>query len=118
MDSVDAVCTLDGGLLDDPAYKSLQEKNTKLALLKDLLENDLEDEPVVVYSPFATSITHLFHALKAYSPVVITGAVSTVERDAARHAFQDGKTQLILITDAGGNIAPFEHFILRIDYAS
>jgi superfamily II DNA or RNA helicase len=85
-----------------PEYKAIQDHNSKLSLLMDLLENDLEDDPVIIYSPFATSIVHLKRALSKYNPVHITGAVPIPERDIARHAFQDGKTNIILVTDAGG----------------
>jgi SNF2 family DNA or RNA helicase len=83
-------------------HTALQEKNSKLVMLKDLLSTELEDDPVIVYSPFSTSIWHLATALSDYKPAIITGSIKQADRNQARNDFQDGKTNLILITDAGG----------------
>jgi superfamily II DNA/RNA helicase len=83
-------------------YKTTKEKNSKLAMLKDLLDNELEDDPVIIYSPFATSIWHLATALANWNPVVITGSVKQIDRDRVRLDFQEGRSNLMLMTDAGG----------------
>jgi superfamily II DNA or RNA helicase len=83
-------------------HKAVQERNTKLAMLKDLLDNELEDDPVIVYSPFSTSIWNLNAALAGMNPVVITGSVKQADRDRARLDFQEGRSNLMLMTDAGG----------------
>jgi superfamily II DNA/RNA helicase len=57
---------------------------------------------------------HLSLALKSRNPVIITGAVSQRDRDQARKDFQDGKTNVMLITDAGGealNLQRAKHVI-------
>ena len=95
-------------------YKAVQEKNSKLAMLKDLLSTELEDDPVIIYSPFATSIWHLASALSDQNPVVITGSVKQTDRDQARLDFQEGRSNLILMTDAGGealNLQRAKHVI-------
>jgi superfamily II DNA or RNA helicase len=95
-------------------YKAVQEKNTKLAMLKDLLSNELEDDPVIIYSPFSTSIWHLKSALADQNPVVITGSVKQADRDQARLDFQEGRSNLMLMTDAGGealNLQRAKHVI-------
>jgi SNF2 family DNA or RNA helicase len=83
-------------------HKAVQEKNSKLAMLKDLLDNELEDDPVIIYSPFSTSVWHLKMALAGMNPVVITGSVKQADRDQARLNFQEGRSNLMLVTDAGG----------------
>jgi superfamily II DNA or RNA helicase len=83
-------------------YNAAQDKNSKLNMLKDLLSTELEDTPVIIYSPFATSIWHLKSALAKYNPVVITGSVKQADRDQARLDFQEGRSNVILLTDAGG----------------
>jgi superfamily II DNA or RNA helicase len=83
-------------------YKAAQEKNSKLSMLKDLLDNELEDDSAIIYSPFATSIWHLATALTDRNPAVITGSVKQADRDKARLDFQEGRSNLMLMTDAGG----------------
>jgi superfamily II DNA or RNA helicase len=95
-------------------YKAAQEKNSKLAMLKELLGDELEDDPVIVYSPFATSIWHLHTALADRNPVVITGSVRQADRDQVRLDFQEGRSNLMLMTDAGGealNLQRAKHVI-------
>ena len=95
-------------------HKAVQEKNSKLAMLKDLLDSELEDDPVIIYSPFATSIWHLYEALLPQKPVVITGSVKQSDRNQARLDFQEGKSNLMLMTDAGGealNLQRAKHVI-------
>jgi superfamily II DNA or RNA helicase len=83
-------------------YQAVQDKNSKLAMLKDLLDNELEDDPVIIYSPFATSIRYLEMAFLHRKPRIITGSVKQKDRDQARLDFQEGRSNLMLITDAGG----------------
>lgn len=95
-------------------YKAIQEKNSKLSMLKDLLSTELEDDPVIIYSPFSTSIWHLKLAIENKNPVVITGATKQADRDKARLDFQEGRSNLMLITDAGGealNLQRAKHVI-------
>jgi superfamily II DNA or RNA helicase len=104
----------DPSMFNRPEYRETQSKNTKLAMLLELLDTELEDEPVIVYSPFSTSITHLSRALQDRNPLMITGAVSKDGRDKARLDFQAGKSNLIMITDAGGealNLQRAKHVI-------
>jgi SNF2 family DNA or RNA helicase len=101
--------------LEHPDYDKIQKANSKLSLLKDILENDLENEPVIIYSPFSTTVNHLAHALSSYNPVFITGDTSVSQREEFRHRFQEGKTNIILLTDAGGealNLQRASHVIL------
>lgn len=96
-------------------YEVAQKENSKLSLLIDILDNELEDDPVIIYSPFRTTIIHLEKALSPYKPVVIHGRTSDKDRDTARREFQDGKTNIILITDAGGeaiNLQRAGHLIM------
>ncbi len=83
-------------------YDKIIKESSKLTLLKDLLENELEDEPVIIYSSFATTIESLYKHLAKYKPVMIHGQTQRPGRELARAKFQEGKTNLILITDAGG----------------
>jgi SNF2 family DNA or RNA helicase len=83
-------------------YDKIIKESSKLILLKDLLENELEDEPVIIYSSFASTITSLHTHLSKYKPVMIHGQTQGPSRDLARAKFQEGKTNIILITDAGG----------------
>ena len=88
--------------LDSAESVAIIKESSKLNLLKDLLENELEDEPVIIYSSFASTITSLHKHLDKYKPVMIHGQTQGPARDLARAKFQEGKTDIILITDAGG----------------
>lgn len=76
--------------------------NAKLDLLLELLGNELNGEPVILYSPLISTIDCYDGALQEYSPVRITGRESDSEREEARVSFQDGKTNVIMLTNAGG----------------
>lgn len=105
------------GMLDPtqhPDYSRLQKANTKLALLRDLLEMELEGEPVVIYSHLESSISQLYAALADYKPVRITGKESDEQRAEARQKFMSGKSNMMMITDAGGeslNLQRAKHLI-------
>jgi hypothetical protein len=92
----------DKSAFDHPDYARVQEQNAKLNLLKEILEVELEDEPVIIYSRFATTIRHLRRALQSYNPAVIMGEVSSEDRESEKKRFMQGDTNTILITDAGG----------------
>jgi SNF2 family DNA or RNA helicase len=83
-------------------YDKIVKESSKLNLLLDLLENELEDEPVIIYSSFATTIRHLQYHLRKYNPVVIEGQTNAKDRAKAQADFQEGRTNIILLTDAGG----------------
>lgn len=87
---------------DHPDYLKVQASNSKLALLKELLEVELEDQPLIIYSRFATTIRNLARALSDYKPAVIIGEVSSEDREQERQRFMKGDTNTVLITDAGG----------------
>lgn len=96
-------------------FAERQKKNPKAALLKQLLNDELEGESVVVYSPLETTITQLMRIMKDKNPVRITGKESADERNAARLKFQSGEAKLLMITDAGGealNLQIAHHLIM------
>jgi len=93
------------------------DDNAKMSLLKELLEDEecLKDEPIIIYSPLETVISTYYRLLKEYNPVKVTGPESDDEREVAREAFQEGKTNIILITNAGGealNLQRARHVIM------
>jgi superfamily II DNA/RNA helicase len=94
---------VDIGAVESQAdHDRIVKESSKLTLLKDLLENELEDEPVIIYSSFARTIQSLHKHLDKYKPVMIHGQTQGPSRELARAKFQEGKTNIILITDAGG----------------
>lgn len=97
-----------------PDYPRLQKANSKLNLLKELLEIELVQEPVVIYTHLETSVTAIHKALEEFNPVRITGKEADEARAEARKAFMSGKTNIIIITDAGGealNLQRAKHLI-------
>lgn len=99
---------------DRTEYQETQRHNDKLNLLKDLLENELYGEPIILYSSSATTITVLQQALDSYKPAVIKGDMNSGDRQTEQFRFQAGETSLILITDAGGeslNLQRAKHVI-------
>lgn len=76
--------------------------NTKFEALEELLNTELFGEPVIVYSPFERVIAHYCRNLKQHRPVKITGKETDDDRNKARKAFMSGETQLLFISDAGG----------------
>ncbi len=87
---------------EDPRVTNLASENTKLEVLKELLDTELFGEPVVVYCPFERAIASYVRQLKKYNPVKITGKESDKQRTEAREQFMSGQTQLLFISDAGG----------------
>jgi superfamily II DNA or RNA helicase len=98
-----------------PEYEATSKNNTKLSMLKDLLDVELEGLPVVIYSPLKTTINSLEHHLKHLNPVRITGDENDEQRAEARRKFTSGETNVIFLTDAGGealNLQTAAHLIL------
>lgn len=77
-------------------------KSNKLSLLKELLEDELKDTPVILYSQMETTVSIYERELAEYNPVRITGVEEDAARAEAQRKFQEGETNIILITDAGG----------------
>lgn len=79
------------------------DHNAKAELLRELLEDEDEigNEPMVIYSPLETIVTAYMEILKDLNPVRITGRESDDEREDARVRFQEGKTNICMITNAG-----------------
>lgn len=89
-------------------------RNSKMEMLLELMDVELEGEPVVIYSPLETSISYIEKALKHLNPVRVTGVEESEERNRARRDFMEGKTNVILITDAGGealNLQRAKHLV-------
>lgn len=78
------------------------QDNAKATLFKELLEDELEGEPVVVFSQFETIISAYMKRFADLGPVRITGKETDEERTAAKQSFQGGGTNLIFLTMAGG----------------
>jgi superfamily II DNA/RNA helicase len=104
--------------MDDPSlhvdYRMLQKANSKLSLLKELLEIELEGEPVVIYTHLESSVTAICKAIAEYNPVRITGKEADEARAQARKNFMGGKSNIMVITDAGGealNLQRARHLI-------
>jgi len=88
--------------------------NVKAKLLRELLTGELEGDAVILYSPLETTISAYQEHLKDLNPVRVTGKEDEDEREVARKAFQDGKNNIIMITDAGGealNLQRAKHVI-------
>jgi superfamily II DNA/RNA helicase len=83
-------------------YAKLQKKNSKLELLLELLEMELADEPVVIYTHLESSLSAIHRSLSKYNPVRITGKESDEERANSRNKFMSGESKIMLLTDAGG----------------
>ena len=77
-------------------------KSPKLKLLQGLLEDELKDVPTICYSQMETTVSLYCQELQEYEPVRITGKESGGNRAVSQHLFMSGKTNLIFITDAGG----------------
>lgn len=96
-------------------WASLQSKhNMKLACLRELLEDEMAGDGVAVYSSYRTVIEAFEHGLSDYNPVKVTGTDSSLDREEARKKFQAGETDLILVTDAGGealNLQRAKHIV-------
>jgi SNF2 family DNA or RNA helicase len=75
--------------------------NAKGKLLDEILNEEIPGEPVIVYSPLRTIIDVYEKRLVRYNPVRITGAEDDEQRHKAKSDFLSGKTDVILITNAG-----------------
>jgi len=82
----------------DPNIK----KNAKAELLEELLDDEMQGHPVLVFTTYRTVVDAYMKYFAKRNPVRITGTDSDEERSKAQHAFQTGKTNLIFITEAGG----------------
>lgn len=82
--------------IDDPQALGLSVMGTKELTLFSLL---VDKRPTIIYSPFATTMERL---AKRYNGYMISGSRSESERNCAIAAFQEGKTNLLFITAAGG----------------
>lgn len=106
-------------LLLDEEGNPFDGASSKVDQLMEMLENDLEDQKVIIFSRFEKMITliegHLKKAKKQY--VRITGKESDPKiRQAAREKFQDlnSGVNIVMITMAGSeslNLQAAEHFI-------
>jgi SNF2 family DNA or RNA helicase len=91
------------------------KENAKADLLLEMLEDELAGEPIIIYSHLETTISAYQKRLEKYNPVRVTGKEVDDEREKARLAFQEGRTNIILITDAGGealNLQRAKHVIM------
>lgn len=106
-------------LLLDEEGNPFDGASTKIDQLMEMLENDLEDQKVIIFSRFEKMIslieTFLIKAKKKY--VRITGKESDPKvRQAAREKFQDlnSGVNIVMITMAGSeslNLQAAEHFV-------
>jgi SWI/SNF-related matrix-associated actin-dependent regulator of chromatin subfamily A-like protein 1 len=81
-------------------YRNLQGVAKAPAVVEFALELLEQEIPIVIFGWHTAVISVLVEKLKKYNPVVITGATSSIEREAAILNFQEGKTNLFI-----GNIA-------------
>jgi SNF2 family DNA or RNA helicase len=90
---------------DDTEVKELTrycKANKKLEVLKDLMEDEIEERPVILYSRLRSTIDTYEKAFKKRNPVRITGSEGEKQRFQAAESFMSGKTNMIFLTDAGG----------------
>jgi SNF2 family DNA or RNA helicase len=95
----------------DPEVKA----NAKADLLKEIIEDSIGDEPIILYSPYRTTIEAFMEIFKDRNPVKITGTDSEEDRFKAQEAFQKGETNMIYLTDAGGesiNLQRGKHIVM------
>jgi len=96
-------------------YDAGIKKNAKAELLEELLNDELQGQPVLVYTTYRTVVDAYMKYFAKLNPVRITGSDSDEARAKAQHAFQTGKTNLIFITDAGGesiNLQKAAHVVM------
>lgn len=90
---------------NDIEGQKVKELSGKEQALLDLLQEELEDEKVIVYTRFASHVPRLVEILKKNKipSVCITGAEKDDKRKAAQDEFQNlkSKTKVIFITAAG-----------------
>lgn len=100
---------------NEPNLIKKTQQSAKCDLLKELLEDELKDEHVIVYSHLETTISAYEKQLDQYSPVRITGKEDTATREKARTAFNTGISKLLLLTNAGSeslNLQVARHVVL------
>lgn len=107
-------------LLSDENDDPFEGPSTKLQIFMDMLENDLSNTKVILFSRFRRMIDIIEREVKAakIKCVRITGAeTKAASREQAKKKFQDPKSgiNLILITMAGSesiNLQTAEHFVM------
>lgn len=100
--------------VETPLSKTTTD-NVKADLLIELLNDELYGEPVIIYSQLETTISAYEKKLAQFNPLRVTGKERDKDREEARTAFQEGKSNIIMITDAGGeslNLQRAKHVIL------
>jgi SNF2 family DNA or RNA helicase len=103
--------------LHDERLPSFAAENTKAHAVYDLLGSEASGEGIVVYCPYAMSLTYLREFLtgKGIACRTIFGEDSMDRRQAARQAFESGDCRVLLITDAGGesiNLQCSRHLVM------
>jgi len=96
-------------------YDANIKKNAKAELLEELLDDEMQGQPVLIYTSYRTVVDAYMKHFAKRNPVRITGTDSDEERAKAQQAFQEGKTNLIFITDAGGesiNLQKAAHVVM------
>jgi superfamily II DNA or RNA helicase len=73
-------------------------KESKLAALERLLRRTRE--PVIAFTEYRDTLTHLATALASHAPVLLHGGLPAGERAAVLRAFAGGESRLLLATDA------------------
>jgi len=95
-------------------YDPTCKENAKAELLGEIFD-EIGDDSVVIYSRLRQTVDRYMEIFKSRHPVRITGAETSDEQRAhARKAFQEGTTNTIFITDAGGeslNLQKAKHVI-------
>jgi SNF2 family DNA or RNA helicase len=93
-----SLATLDGA---EPLKGS---HSAKVEEAVDRVTGDYADEPVVIYSYFKATITHLANSLEQAGVTAsrLWGDSSAYERNRNLDAWNAGRTRVLLITDAGG----------------
>jgi SNF2 family DNA or RNA helicase len=89
----------------DPAKLFTKSLSPKEEAMFDLLEGDLKDQKVIIFTKYRTYIDRLEHLFQARGEKVlrITGAENEVQRDKAKELFQDPDSgyNIICINSAG-----------------
>jgi SNF2 family DNA or RNA helicase len=101
---------------DERVPKDMQiQDNAKADLLEEVWDNEIGDDPVILYSNLSTTVDNYVKRFAHKNSVRITGKENDQERQKARLDFQEGRTNSIFITDAGGaalNLQRAKHVVL------
>jgi SNF2 family DNA or RNA helicase len=101
---------------DDRVPKEMQiQDNAKADLLEEVWDNEIGDDPVILYSNLSTTVDNYAKRFASRNSVRITGKENDQERQKARLDFQEGRSNSIFITDAGGaalNLQRAKHVVL------